>query len=82
LLNTELLPAIIVGLKLDKESSRQVSQEEGKELAARLNCFWMEICTLEDRGVRELFNIACRIAFNTLKKSNEPQENSKNCNIS
>jgi len=83
LLNNAQLPAIIVGLKLDKESSRQVSQAEGKELAASLNCFWMEICTIEDKGVREVFNIACRIAFTTYKQSQEPTNtNSKNCNIS
>lgn len=40
--DTDKVPMIIVGNKLDLESERVVSQEEGKDLAATYNCPWIE----------------------------------------
>ena len=36
------VPMVIIGNKLDLDSERVVSQQEGKELAASFGCPWME----------------------------------------
>jgi len=40
--DADAVPMVIVGNKSDLESERQVSQNEGKELAASFGCPWME----------------------------------------
>lgn len=40
--DAEKVPMVIVGNKSDLEEGRQVSQAEGKELAAAFGCPWME----------------------------------------
>jgi len=40
--DADKVPMVIVGNKSDLESDRQVSQADGKELAASWNCPWME----------------------------------------
>jgi GTPase KRas protein len=40
--DAEKVPMVVVGNKSDLESERQVSQAEGKELAASFGCPWME----------------------------------------
>ena len=40
--DADKVPMVVVGNKLDLDSERAVSREEGKEFAAELNCPWME----------------------------------------
>ena len=40
--DSDRVPMVIVGNKLDLESERAVSQEEGRDLASTFNCPWME----------------------------------------
>ena len=40
--DSDKVPMVIVGNKSDLEGERQVSQDEGKELAATFGCPWME----------------------------------------
>jgi len=40
--DADKVPMVVVGNKLDLDSERAVSREEGKEFAADLNCPWME----------------------------------------
>jgi len=40
--DADKVPMVIVGNKLDLDSERVVSQQEGKELAASFGCPWME----------------------------------------
>jgi len=40
--DAEKVPMVVVGNKSDLDSERQVSQAEGKELAASFGCPWME----------------------------------------
>ncbi|KAK0521151.1 GTP-binding protein [Tilletia horrida] len=54
---TETVPAVIVGQKCDLHLQRQVSEEEGKELAARLKCAWVEASAREDINVDKIFEL-------------------------
>lgn len=40
--DADKVPMVLVGNKSDLDSERQVSPEEGKELAATFGCPWME----------------------------------------
>ncbi|KAG0698606.1 ras-domain-containing protein [Suillus ampliporus] len=49
------VPKIIVGNKVDKENSRQVSTTEGCTFASRQNAHFIEASAKTDIGVREIF---------------------------
>ena len=40
--DADRVPMVVVGNKADLEDERQVSQEDGRELAASFGCPWME----------------------------------------
>ncbi|KAL4066356.1 ras family-domain-containing protein [Scleroderma yunnanense] len=50
-----MVPKIIVGNKLDKEHSRQVSTSEGASFAARKGALFLEASAKTSVGVREVF---------------------------
>ncbi|KAI6140178.1 ras-domain-containing protein [Pisolithus tinctorius] len=52
---SSLVPKIIVGNKLDKEHSRQVSTSEGQTFATRKECLFLEASAKTSVGVREVF---------------------------
>ncbi|KAI5985818.1 ras-domain-containing protein [Pisolithus orientalis] len=52
---SSLVPKIIVGNKLDKEHSRQVSTSEGQAFATRKECLFLEASAKTSVGVREVF---------------------------
>ncbi|KAE8210885.1 hypothetical protein CF319_g7567 [Tilletia indica] len=54
---TESVPAVIVGQKCDLHMQRQVSEEEGKEMAARLKCAFLETSAREDINVDKIFEL-------------------------
>ncbi|KAG2346173.1 ras-domain-containing protein [Suillus weaverae] len=49
------VPKIIVGNKVDKENSRQVSTDEGSTFASRQNALFVEASAKTAIGVREVF---------------------------
>ena len=51
---------IIVGNKSDKVQSREVSYEEGYNLAAGLALPFLETCALDGTGVQESIDMACK----------------------
>ncbi|KAF8900546.1 ras family-domain-containing protein [Mucidula mucida] len=57
---------IVVGNKVDKEFSRQVSTQEGQAFATRMGCFFVESSAKTDVGVTEAFTeVVKRILVNT-----------------
>ncbi|KAI6043604.1 ras-domain-containing protein [Pisolithus marmoratus] len=52
---SSMVPKIIVGNKLDKEHSRQVSTSEGQTFATRKECLFLEASAKTSVGVREVF---------------------------
>lgn len=58
----ETVPCVIVGNKTDLNIQRQVSTEEGKELAQQWNCPFVETSAKHDENVCEcLFCIICAL---------------------
>ena len=49
------VPMVVVGNKCDLETERQVSQDEGKELAASYGCPWMETSALAEIRCEDCF---------------------------
>ena len=56
------VPIIIVGNKLDLDSKRVVTQQEGKELAASFGCLWMETSAMQGIRVEDAFHELLREA--------------------
>ncbi|PWN49429.1 hypothetical protein IE53DRAFT_317667 [Violaceomyces palustris] len=54
---TESVPCVIVGQKSDLHVQRQVSEAEGKELAARLKCAWVETSARHNANVAKVFEL-------------------------
>mgnify|MGYP000551361945 CR=1 FL=1 len=55
--------SVVVGNKLDMEKNRQVSLNEGKELAASLDTIYAEVSAKEDQNIQRLFQEITRIMY-------------------
>ncbi|UZJ56412.1 hypothetical protein CBS101457_005732 [Exobasidium rhododendri] len=56
-MGTESVPCVIVGQKNDLHVQRQVSEEEGKELASQLKCAWVETSARHDVNIDKVFDL-------------------------
>jgi len=76
-------PIIVVGNKCDLESDRQVSQQEGKDLAKNFDCKFIESSAKQKTNVDEAFFELVREIrkFNKESLSKGPQKKSKKCVI-
>lgn len=54
---TEHIPCVVVGSKSDLHVQRQVSEEEGKELAKQLKSAWVETSARHDVNVAKVFEL-------------------------
>lgn len=54
---TEHVPCVVVGSKSDLHVQRQVSEEEGKELAKQLKSAWVETSARHDVNVAKVFEL-------------------------
>lgn len=54
---TETIPCVVVGQKSDLHVQRQVSEEEGKELAASLKAAWIETSARHNAHVAKVFEM-------------------------
>lgn len=52
---TESVPCVIVGQKSDLHVQRQVSEAEGKQLAAQLKAAWIEVSARHNANVAKAF---------------------------
>ncbi|CAD6889095.1 unnamed protein product [Tilletia controversa] len=75
---TETVPTVIVGQKCDLHMQRQVSEEEGKELAARLKCAWVETSAREGINVDEVFEL-CLGQIDPPGRPNGPEPTPSKC---
>ena len=49
------IPIMLVGNKLDLEEERQVSEEQGRVLAQKFNCGFIEASAKTNTNVKEIF---------------------------
>jgi len=70
-------PIIIVGNKCDLEDSRQVTYEEGKQLAANLQCLWYEGSAKKLINIEEVFYQLVR----EIRKCKLPDKDQKRKNV-
>lgn len=69
---------VIVGNKLDLDSERVVTQQEGKELAASFGCPWMETSAKARIRVEDAFYELVREIRNELRANgNGPKDGKK-----
>ena len=54
---TEHIPCVVVGSKSDLHVQRQISEEEGKELAKQLKSAWVETSARHDVNVAKVFEL-------------------------
>lgn len=60
---TESVPCVVVGQKSDLHVQRQVSEQEGKQLASSLKCAWVETSARHNANVGECAHhqgLACK----------------------
>lgn len=70
-------PLIVVGNKCDLESERNVSQDEGKELAEKFNADFIEVSVRKEIRIDEIFTTL-------IKKIDQPKitsETNKGCSL-
>ncbi|KAL7715130.1 Sphingomyelin phosphodiesterase [Entamoeba marina] len=80
---SQFLPIIVVGNKIDLENERQISFEEGQQLADEWNVDFIECSAKEDINVNELFDT---IALNVMEnlpsfKRNIPTPKPRSCSL-
>ncbi|KAI9227847.1 MAG: ras-2 [Piptocephalis tieghemiana] len=75
---TDWIPCVLVGNKSDLHMQRQVSEEEGRELANRWKCQWTEASAKQDENIDKIFNL---VIEEVEKSINPGQENPKECII-
>ncbi len=74
------LPIIIIGNKCDLEEERQVTYEEGKELAKKYNIDFMEISNKKDINVQEAGNLIINKILE-IKEKNETKNENENVKL-
>ena len=68
-------PILLIGNKCDLEEERQVTYEEGKELAKKYNIDFMEISNKKDINVQEAGNLIINKILETKEKKKTKNEN-------
>ncbi|KAN0030364.1 hypothetical protein ACTA71_010129 [Dictyostelium dimigraforme] len=68
-LDRDDVPIMMIGNKIDLEEERQVTFQEGKDLARCLNMSFMEVSAKNRTNVEEVFNETVRI----VKRKEDPQ---------
>ena len=68
-------PILLIGNKCDLEEERQVTYEEGKELAKKYNIDFMEISNKKDINVQEAGNLIINKILETKEKNETKNEN-------
>ncbi|KAL7712507.1 Uncharacterized protein QTN25_009831 [Entamoeba marina] len=78
---SQFLPIIVVGNKIDLENERQISYEEGQQLANEWNVDFIECSAKEDINVNELFETITLSVIENLPsfKRNRHTQNPKRC---
>lgn len=72
----DYFPMVLVGNKCDLESDRQVSSQEGKDLAKRFGCQFIETSAKQKINVEEAFFEVVK----DIRRYNKEQENRGNSN--
>lgn len=72
----DYFPMVLVGNKCDLESDRQVSSQEGKDLAKRFGCQFIETSAKQKINVEEAFFEVVK----DIRRYNKEQENRGNNN--
>ncbi|GAB5592237.1 GTP-binding protein [Umbelopsis nana] len=73
------VPCIIVGNKSDLNIQRQVSEQEGNELAAQWHCPSIEASAKHNENISKVFDL---LIADIEKVNNPPPEDKSNCIIS
>ncbi|KAJ5069994.1 small g-protein ras2 [Anaeramoeba ignava] len=73
-LKNENYPKILVGNKNDLITEKQVSTEEGKELANKLNCKFIETSAKNGENIKQLFYESCILL---MKKEEKKEQKGK-----
>lgn len=72
------IPCILIGNKKDLADKRKVSEEEGRQLAKKLKCLYLETSALTGENVREAFQIlGIGLFFLKPKKSEDDESQEK-----
>lgn len=77
---TETIPCVVVGQKSDLHVQRQVSEQEGKELADSLKAGWVETSARHNANVAKVFeSMLSQTEKGTAEGGPEPQPSK--CNV-
>ncbi|CAI5758792.1 unnamed protein product [Candida verbasci] len=78
-IGNDLVPMILIGNKYDLNYQRQISKEEGEELAKKFNCKFMETSVRENININNSFETL----INDIEKIQNPpiQKNNDKCII-
>jgi GTPase SAR1 family protein len=78
---SEWVPIVIVGNKSDlRPDQRQVSVEEGKELAVKFNCAYTEASARYNENVSKAFDLMIG-QIEKAQNPNEPTGGANTCNV-
>ena len=77
----DYVPMVLCGNKCDLESERQVSEEEGKNLAKSFNCPYFSTSAKARINVEEAFYELVREIRKTNTSKSKPAAKKKGCNI-
>lgn len=69
------LPCVVVGSKVDLESNRQVTPQEGKKLAAEMNAAWVETSAKSNLNVGKVFELCLAEIEKRAPNTGEPRQN-------
>ncbi|KAF5393570.1 hypothetical protein D9757_000064 [Collybiopsis confluens] len=71
------IPCVVVGSKVDLESSRQVSPQEGEDLARGLNAAWVETSAKTNLNVANVFELCLAEIEKRAPHTGEPPQASR-----
>lgn len=71
------IPCVVVGSKVDLESSRQVSPQEGEDLARGLNAAWVETSAKTNLNVAKVFELCLAEIEKRAPHTGEPPQASR-----
>ncbi|KAG5639018.1 hypothetical protein H0H81_007926 [Sphagnurus paluster] len=72
------IPCVIVGSKMDLDSSRQVQTEEGESLADRNKAAWVETSAKNNVNVAKVFEL-CLAEIEKRAPRSQPEPKASNC---